>query len=111
MGRITAAMTPPTEYSLMQNHPNPFNPTTQISFAIPAGVGPTTDHWPRVTLTIYNILGQEVKVLVDEVKEPGYYSVNWDGRDAVGSDVASGVYFYRLDAGTFRSTKRMMLMK
>ncbi|MFQ6093947.1 MAG: FlgD immunoglobulin-like domain containing protein, partial [bacterium] len=60
---------------------------------------------------IYNLLGQEVRTLVDEVKEAGYYTVAWDGRDGAGGQMPSGIYFYRLEAGAFTDTKRMLLVK
>ena len=116
----------PTEYSLGHNYPNPFNPTTTISYALPGGErrtedgGRTTSH--HVSLRIYNILGQEVRTLLDKVQEPGYYTVTWYGKDNSGQVVASGVYFYRLsvdgpkDSGVHRTgqwseTKRMVLMR
>ncbi|UCE17138.1 MAG: T9SS type A sorting domain-containing protein, partial [Gemmatimonadota bacterium] len=88
----------PLEYSLAQNYPNPFNPVTSIHYSVAGNV--------RTTLKVYNVLGQELATLVDKVVEPGHYSVTWDA-----SDVASGIYFYRLDAGDFSDTKRMVLMK
>ncbi|UCE18220.1 MAG: DUF362 domain-containing protein [Gemmatimonadota bacterium] len=93
----------PQKYRLAQNYPNPFNPSTDIRYQIPDGRDPV-----RTTLKIYNILGQEVKVLVDEVQEPGHHAVTWDA-----SDVSSGVYFYRLSVndGQWSETKRMVLMK
>jgi hypothetical protein len=110
----------PTQPGLSQNYPNPFNPTTTIYYVIPStghraksegkGEGSTL-HALRTTLTIYNILGQEVRTLVDEMKGPGEYSVTWDGKDDSGREVASGLYLYRLRAGEFSSTKRMMLAK
>ena len=74
---------------------------------------------PHVTLKIYNLLGQEVRTLVDEVQEPGYYAVTWDGKESDGRQAASGIYFYRLtcggtsrnNRGSFSATKRMVLMK
>ena len=98
----------PTEFALAQNYPNPFNPNTRINFQIP---NPKSQSPVHTTLKVYNILGQEVRTLVDEVKEAGYYTVTWDGKDAHGADVASGVYFYRMTAGEFTATKRMVLMK
>jgi hypothetical protein len=98
----------PDRYALDQNYPNPFNLTTSIQLQIPNSKSKSPAH---TTLAVYNILGQEVRVLVDEVKEAGYYSVTWDGRDGSGHEMASGVYFYRLTAGEFRDTKRMMLVK
>ena len=96
----------PQEYALFQNCPNPFNPTTSIQYSV---VSDQT--LPHVSLKIYNILGQEVRTLVDDVKEPGHYKVIWDGRDNRGRELSSGVYFYRLTAGEFSATKGMVLMK
>jgi len=62
-------------------------------------------------LKIYNVLGEEVRTLVDEMKEPGHYSVTWDGRDNLGNHVASGVYFYRLEVGEFVATRKMALVR
>ncbi|MFQ6091784.1 MAG: FlgD immunoglobulin-like domain containing protein, partial [bacterium] len=98
----------PTEYDLLQNYPNPFNPNTQISFQLPVVSGQSP---PHTTLKIFNLIGQEVQTLLDEVKEPGYYTVIWDGRDSSGREVASGIYFYRLTAGTFTASKPMVLLK
>ena len=91
----------PQSFALLAAYPNPFNPTTTIKFTIPVGTG----HAPSL-LKVYDVLGREVATLVNEVKEPGTYTVQWDG-----SGVASGVYFYRLDAGAFTQTKRLVLMK
>ncbi|MFQ6031960.1 MAG: FlgD immunoglobulin-like domain containing protein, partial [Candidatus Zixiibacteriota bacterium] len=90
----------PDDFSLGQNCPNPFNPTTSIQYSV------MSDQFPsHVTLKIYNVLGQEVRTLVDETTEPGFYTVTWDGRDSFGNGVASGVYFYRLTAGEFSQTR------
>lgn len=88
----------PTEYKLSQNYPNPFNPSTMIEFSI---VNPEF-----VSLKVYNILGQEVATLVNEVKNPGTYSVRFDA-----SNLSSGVYIYRLQTESFTSTKKMILQK
>ena len=90
--------TVPTEYALSQNYPNPFNPSTKINFAIP-----TTG---LVTMKIYDVLGKEVATLINEVKNPGNYIVEFDG-----SSLSSGVYFYKLQVGDFSSVKRMVLVK
>ncbi len=93
----------PKEYALNQNFPNPFNPTTQISFDLPqAG---------KVDLSIYNVLGQNVRTLVSQDMEAGNHTVTWDGRSNEGTQVASGVYFYRLSAGSFNRTMKMMMLK
>jgi hypothetical protein len=88
----------PKAYSLAQNYPNPFNPVTKINFAIPKQ--------GFVTLKVYDVLGREVNTLVNEVKQVGSYSVDFDG-----SALASGVYFYRLESGSFTDIKRMILVK
>ena len=88
----------PTTYALDQNHPNPFNPSTIIRFALPA------DEF--VTLKVYNVLGQVVRTLVEEPKTAGYYEVKFDG-----SGLTSGVYFYRLESGKFVGTKKLLLVK
>jgi len=109
-GKLMALIKPeaavPSTYGLAQNYPNPFNPTTTIQYSVVSDQSP-----PRVTLKIYNLLGQEVRTLVDEVQEPGHYAVAWNGRDENGRQVASGVYFYRLSALDCMDTKRMVLVK
>ncbi|MFQ6092080.1 MAG: choice-of-anchor D domain-containing protein [bacterium] len=113
-GRFTVASLSPPTYSLSQNYPNPFNPATTIHYALPDARRKRQDARQEsffVFLKIYNLLGQEVKTLVDEEQEPGYYTVTWDGRDSSGREVPSGIYFYRLKAGNYSSTKRMVLLK
>ncbi len=88
----------PNYYSLAQNYPNPFNPTTSIKFSVPTP--------EMVTLKVYDVLGKEVAVLVNEMKQPGFHTVDFDA-----SRLASGIYFYRIDAGQFSSVKRMVLVK
>ncbi|HWR83361.1 MAG TPA: dockerin type I domain-containing protein [Candidatus Deferrimicrobium sp.] len=93
----------PAEFALHQSYPNPFNPSTQISFSLPnAG---------RVALEVFNLLGQHVVTLVDEFREAGAHSVTWDGTDAQGQPVSTGVYLYRLEASGFSATRKMMLLK
>ncbi|MFQ6092452.1 MAG: FlgD immunoglobulin-like domain containing protein, partial [bacterium] len=96
----------PETWGLEQNYPNPFNPTTSIQYSVVSDQSP-----PHITLKIYNILGQEVRTLVDETTEAGYYTVTWDGRDDRGLDVTSGVYFYHLKAGQFSQIKKMLLLR
>ena len=96
----------PGEYFLGQNYPNPFNLSTDIRYQIPDSRSSLL-----ITLKIYNILGQEVRILVDEEKEPGNYTVTWDGRNTSGQEVPSGIYLYRLTVDDFTETKRMVLMK
>jgi hypothetical protein len=93
----------PKSFSLSQNYPNPFNPVTQISYALPENC--------RVKLTVYNVLGQRVKVLVDEYQTAGYKSIDWDGKDDQGKEVASGIYFYKIQAKDFSQSRKMVMMK
>jgi len=93
----------PMSYSLDQNFPNPFNPDTKITFAVP--------ELSDVRISIYNVLGQEVRTLFAGQMERGTQTVNWDGKDATGKALASGTYIYRMTAGTFVETKKMMLLK
>jgi M6 family metalloprotease-like protein len=99
----------PSAFALCQNYPNPFNPTTGIRYQVPGvneagGEGRGSGGW--VHLAIYDMLGRIVKVLVDEKKAPGSYEVRFDG-----SGLASGVYFYRLTAGSFAQTRKMLLLR
>jgi protocatechuate 3,4-dioxygenase beta subunit len=93
----------PSEVTLADNYPNPFNPTTVISFSIPEA--------QYVKLAIYNLLGQKVQELVNEFLPSGNYSASWDATDASGNNVSSGMYLYRLEAGTTTVVKKMLLMK
>ncbi|NQV17324.1 MAG: T9SS type A sorting domain-containing protein [Armatimonadetes bacterium] len=88
----------------LRNYPNPFNPETIISFS-------TTELTENTEINIYNINGQKVKQLVSEQLSAGQYSVVWNGKDDSGETVSSGVYFYKMDAGKYSSTKKMILMK
>jgi flagellar hook assembly protein FlgD len=92
--------------ALHPNHPNPFNPYTTIRFSVGAGLASA-----HVSLDIFNIRGQRVRTLVSGYKQPGHHSVVWNGRDNDGRAVGSGVYFYRLQAGEFTETRRMLLLK
>jgi hypothetical protein len=111
----------PKDFSLAQNYPNPFwsaatsrfvadaaprgagNPETKIKFALP--------RHSRVKITIYNIVGQAVRTLVDEVLASGYHEARWDGANNLGAPVASGVYIYRMEAGDFRAQKRLLYLR
>jgi hypothetical protein len=92
----------PNTFSLSQNYPNPFNPTTTINFSIPSV---ETTRWV-VSLKVYDALGREVATLVNQQLQPGTYEVGWNA-----SDYPSGLYFYKLTAGDFTETKRMILIK
>jgi hypothetical protein len=93
----------PREYSLSQNYPNPFNPETTIEYQVP--------QTSPVQMVVFNLLGQQVCTLVNEVREQGSYRVIWDGRDESGQPVASGVYFCHLMAGSYHQTRKMTLLK
>ncbi|MCK4461197.1 MAG: T9SS type A sorting domain-containing protein, partial [candidate division Zixibacteria bacterium] len=95
--------TTPYRWSLSHNYPNPFNPSTTILYSLA-----TRSH---VTITIYNVLGQEVNVIVDDVKSAGEYDASWDGADFGGRGVASGIYFYRLAADDHTETAKMVLLR
>ena len=88
----------PKTFALLPNYPNPFNAATIINYELPVDA--------HVKLGVYNTLGQKVATVVDERQQAGYRSVVWDA-----SEVSSGVYFYKLSAGDFTETKRMMLVK
>ena len=91
------------EFSVQQNHPNPFNPSTRISFSL-AQRG-------EIRITLYNVRGEQVAVLVDEVREAGPGFVDWHGRDARGADVASGIYLYKVQAEGQEVIKKMALLR
>lgn len=95
----------PQRLWLAQNYPNPFNPNTVIRFSL------STDGPTQTSLRIYNLLGQEVRILVDQQKATGTYEVVWDGKDSKGRQVANGIYLYRLEAGEFTESKKMLLLK
>jgi hypothetical protein len=96
-------ITIPAELQLLQNFPNPFNPITMINYSIPED--------KNIKLTIYNIKGQLVKILVNEFQQKGRYTVNWDGKSDFGKQAASGIYFYKLSDGKNSKIKKMMLLK
>ncbi|MFQ5864383.1 MAG: T9SS type A sorting domain-containing protein [bacterium] len=104
---ITSVETPRFTFSLklFQNYPNPLNPSTTIEYQLP--------HSGHIILRIVNLLGQEIKTLVDESQTAGTYSVVWDGQDSFGKDVASGVYFYQLTVkgGAVKKTKKLLLLR
>ena len=88
----------PSSFVLSQNYPNPFNPTTTLEYALPQPA--------RVQLKIYNVVGQQIATVVDGEQEAGHHTVNFDARE-----FSSGVYFYRLHAGTYSDIKKMLLLK
>jgi len=108
LGNVTqepTAIIPTTHaYSLSQNYPNPFNPTTTINY--------TLKEQAQVSLRIFNVAGQLIRNLVEATKTPGeVHTATWDGRNDAGQSVSSGVYFYKLVAGSYVQTKKMVLLK
>jgi len=101
--RVDGGAPIPMEYSLGQNYPNPFNPTTQFVVGLPE-VG-------HLEIAVYNVLGQKVATLVDEVRDPGYHTVLWNSTAQDGHAVSSGVYFVRMNAERFTTVRKIMLMK
>jgi N-acetylneuraminic acid mutarotase len=93
----------PTDFIVSQNYPNPFNPSTTISWQLATG--------SEVELKIFNLMGQEVRTLIKEIQPAGNYSVVWDGRDDAGNLLASGIYLYKIQAGEYISTHKMVLTK
>ncbi len=107
-GRTVMAAAPssrplPNDFVLHQNYPNPFNPSTEISFSLGAA--------SVVRLSVYDLLGRSVKMLIDDYREAGRYGATWDGRDKNGRTVSSGVYFYRLETNYGEQTRKMIMMK
>jgi hypothetical protein len=107
--KLTSGTGIPTEFSLLQNYPNPFNPSTVIRFGLPANA--------HVSLRVYNLLGEQVAEAANGVMEAGYQKVRWNGTGFAGTQLASGVYFYRLEAAplsggkTFIEVKKMLMLK
>ena len=93
----------PEKFSLSQNYPNPFNPVTRMDYTLPKR--------SRVVISIYNVLGQEVKTIINREQEYGYHSITWDGIDNKGKQMSSGVYFARMNSNSFSQTKKMLLVK
>ncbi len=100
---ITPENTLPTDFALAQNYPNPFNPTTSIELSLPTA--------SKVTLDVFNIIGQKVRNLIDAELPAGVHRVEFDGRASSGNTLATGVYFYRISIDEFTQTKKMLLMK
>ena len=93
----------PTDFALQQNYPNPFNPETTIRYQLPEA--------SDVKLTIYNLQGQLVRILVNENKEAGFFQAVWDAKNNTGNGVPSGVYLYRIQAGDFTNVKKLTLLR
>jgi hypothetical protein len=97
-GGIETETTLPTEFAIYQNYPNPFNPSTKIKYGVPEN--------GNVKLSVYNLVGEEVSVLVDELVEAGFYEVSFNA-----SSLPSGTYFYKLQAGNNIETRKMILLR
>jgi hypothetical protein len=98
----------PASYALYQNYPNPFNPSTTIKFDLPVD--------SKVTVEVYNLLGQRVRTLVNESRKAGYHFAEWNGTGDAGQQLSSGVYFLRIDAlgvngKTFGDVRKLMMLK
>ena len=104
VAQLNSAHLMPRQFALYANFPNPFNPSTSLEYALPE---PT-----EVELAIYDVLGQKVQTLVaQQLQSAGYYRLTWDGSDAKGHTVSSGIYFYRLTTQNFTQTRKMLLLK
>jgi len=97
----------PDRFGISQNYPNPFNPRTQIRFDLPQ----LSDNTFNVRVTIYNIKGQLLQVLLDERRSAGSYVIQWNGKNDAGYQVPSGLYFYRISTVDWVVTKKMLLQK
>jgi hypothetical protein len=93
----------PTKFRLQNNFPNPFNPLTTIRYDLP--------EYGFVNVTIYNVMGELVKDLVNSQQNAGYQSIQWDATNNKGQPVSAGLYLYTIQAGEFRQTKKMVLLK
>ena len=103
-GRKNISVAPlPDSFAFYQNYPNPFNPLTTIEYALPKET--------RVKIVIYDIKGREVKVLVDEIQDPGYRSVKWNSTNTIGEQVSTGMYFYMISSESYQNVKKMLLIK
>ena len=93
----------PSDFVLSQNYPNPFNPLTNIQFTLKKNA--------QVKINVYNMLGQKVKTLVNRKMTAGSHIVAWDGQDNNGNKMASGIYYYRLESGSFNKARKMVMLK
>ena len=93
----------PEKFTLFQNYPNPFNPETTLCFDLPRQT--------RIELIVYNLLGQQVKVLFAGLKPAGTHRIRWDGRDSMGRLLPSGIYFYQIRADDFKTVRKMSLIR
>jgi hypothetical protein len=101
--QISSTFSSPTSFNLSQNYPNPFNPITTLRYDLP--------ETGLVTITIYDMLGRQVKTLINQTQDAGYRSVIWDATNDYGKPVSAGIYLYQIQAGEYISTKKMVLLK
>ncbi|MBN1540983.1 T9SS type A sorting domain-containing protein [candidate division KSB1 bacterium] len=102
LNELQAQIAAPAVFELAQNYPNPFNPSTTFTWQLPADVD------GRTLLVVYDLLGREIRTLIDEPAQPGYFLTQWDGRSNRGEAVGSGIYFTVLQAGTYRAVRKMI---
>ena len=93
----------PVTYILHQNYPNPFNPVTTLRYDLPEN--------SLVNVTVYDMLGRQVKTLINQTQDAGYRSIVWDATNDYGKPVSAGIYLYQIQAGEYISTKKMILLK
>jgi len=103
LGVETISSNIPKDFSLSDAYPNPFNPETKINFNLAKSA--------NIKMIVYNLLGQKIKTLVSQEMNAGTYSVTWDGKDDFNKQVASGVYLFSFQAESFRTTKKVVLLK
>ncbi|MCW9066052.1 MAG: T9SS type A sorting domain-containing protein, partial [Ignavibacteriaceae bacterium] len=103
---VSSDEVPVYQFSLDQNYPNPFNPSTKIKYSVPSVIASETKQSQLVTLKVYDILGNQVATLINEEKPSGEYEVDFDA-----AGLSSGIYFYKLQAGSFVATKKMILLR
>jgi flagellar hook assembly protein FlgD len=100
---VATSVAAPHQFALAQNYPNPFNPETEIRYQLPENC--------QVSLVIYNLLGQQIRMLVENQQPAGFHAVRWDGKDEHGHNLASGIYTYRLEAGSYVASKKLALVR
>jgi hypothetical protein len=93
----------PSRHTLHQNYPNPFNPVTTLRYDLPENA--------MINITIYDMLGRQVKTLMDQTQDAGYRSIIWDATNDYGKPVSAGIYLYQIQAGEYMQTKKMVLLK
>jgi hypothetical protein len=93
----------PEVFALHQNYPNPFNPTTQIRYDLPEN--------GFISINIYDVMGRKIKSLINMKQDAGYRSINWNAANDMGQPVSAGMYIYTIQAGGFRQTRKMVLLK